>query len=228
LIPLDDPEPRIWGDVISGIALGSLVGLLVGLSTSPVVGAVISGLVALLATYLGLNGSALPKKPGERAKSLSEVSRSHVRIACFSAGAIIGVLLGVVLRTHDALGISKADRLKEWRNLGLSDHEARHLVVLGELGLVPKTWPPSSDSTPIDVSPDGKENRRTRVTELYGATADECRQLRPDQFSSPAETVNAWKLQGGKWAEAGNVVASTSPETQASAAQAIWDLACKL
>jgi hypothetical protein len=50
--------------VIAGAGIGLLVGTLVGLSLSPVVGVVLGGLTALLAAFLGLSDMSLRTKPG--------------------------------------------------------------------------------------------------------------------------------------------------------------------
>ncbi|HQY10435.1 MAG TPA: hypothetical protein PK797_17170, partial [Burkholderiaceae bacterium] len=47
------PRNSVLGDVLSGAGLGLLLGVVVGLATSPVVAIVVGALVSLLAVFLG-------------------------------------------------------------------------------------------------------------------------------------------------------------------------------
>lgn len=218
--------PRL-GDALSGIALGALVGLLVGMSVSPVVGAVLSGLVALLATYLGLGGAPRPKNNTERTHLDAERVSSNVRVTCFAVGALAAALLGVYIRTQDLLGVENSDRLREWKALGFTERQARDLIAFRELGIVPKTWPPPTDTTAVAVVPDSS-GRKGEASVLYGGRADECRDLDPERFRDAGETALAWQQQGGAWAEAGRLASSSVGERErAYALRTIWGLTCQ-
>jgi hypothetical protein len=112
-------------DVLSAVALGGFLGLIVGLSISGVVGTVVAGLVATVATFLGLHGGLARLPPATPRRVLS-----------FSIAAALAILIGIGLRTHDLLSPNLQSRLKSWENVGFDGQTARELVAFERLGIV--------------------------------------------------------------------------------------------
>jgi hypothetical protein len=74
-------------EAFAGLVLGAAVGLLVGMSNTPVTAIVVSSLVALIATFFGLSS-----QHAEGVKAL--------RIASFGLACPIAIFVALAARTH--------------------------------------------------------------------------------------------------------------------------------
>lgn len=208
-----------FAHVLSGLGIGLLMGTLLGLSLSPVVGAVLGGLTALLAAFLGLSNQPVAKRfrrPGrtdERNRRIREVRAGVFGIAC-----VLGVLMGVFLRAQNVLGVSVQDRYAAWLDLGFSKREARQLAVYGELGLVPEGR----------VESETQDDSRPDLTVLYSNSLETCRSLEPRRFPDVTEALNAWNLQlEGHWRDLAAGIEEGVPEQyRRGILESAWRLAC--
>ncbi len=98
-------------DGLAGGALGLLLGLVIGLSASPVVNALVAGLVALLAGVFGLS----EKLPNPMSRSAA------YRLAAFGLAAALACPLGIYLRTSQLLGPSVASQRAALAEIGIHD-----------------------------------------------------------------------------------------------------------
>ncbi|MER9867198.1 hypothetical protein NKJ35_08300 [Mesorhizobium sp. M0136] len=114
-------------DVISGISLGFLTGLLVGLTTASVTSSVISSLLALVVAIVGLSKDS----------NVLFSTNNSIRLSSFAFAAIISVLLGLYMRTHDLLSPSPAQLYNELKLASYSDDDARSLVRFKIFGILP-------------------------------------------------------------------------------------------
>lgn len=96
---------------------GLLIGLLAGLSSSPIVATIVSALMPLLA------GLVYWKSKGADNAS-AQFRPAAVGIGCFSLAAIVGVLSGIWTRTHGLLSPAPSARVAIWREAGLQQSEA--------------------------------------------------------------------------------------------------------
>src|SRR4051812_12219572 len=88
--------------------IGVCIGILTGLSISPVLQVILSSIVALLTTILSVwYGISNPLNDTNN-KSLLKYKISFAPIGCLVIGITLGCLLGIFIRTHDLLG-KKAD-----------------------------------------------------------------------------------------------------------------------
>src|ERR1700744_6070560 len=87
----------MFGQLFAGVGLGLLVGVLVGLSSSPVVSVVVGALAAGMVTLLGFARSS---KDGDS----SYAEGSVIRLGGFGVACAAAVLLGVAIRTHSLGG----------------------------------------------------------------------------------------------------------------------------
>ncbi|CAN7491338.1 hypothetical protein [Bosea sp. LjRoot237] len=169
---------RLSANIFAGSALGGLLGLLLGSSTTPLVAGVMTGLVALLATFLGLSEQA-----GNRLRIAS-----LFRIGAFACGMLAGAVTGLMARTHQWFAPSLADQIREAVSVEELPQGARDTVKLLRYGLAPAGSTPSDSPIVKNMSPG-----------FYSTLSNsDCNQLR--QVTGPAR-LDAMKRQVGTAAE---------------------------
>jgi hypothetical protein len=109
--------------IVSGIFVGALTGVIIGLSISHVVGILVGAITALLSAYFGLKDLG------------SGVQPRYDVIGFFSGTCLIGIFLGLYMRTHDSLSPSIKDEVKVWTDAGFDSNMARKIVLLEKTGL---------------------------------------------------------------------------------------------
>jgi hypothetical protein len=116
-------------DLLGGASLGMFLGILVGMSATPVVSIVITALVALLAALFGLSD----KSP------FSTSAAGARRLIAFGLSATLFMLTGIALRTHETLAPSVDHQREVLRNIGYADRTKEQTEMLRYLryGLVP-------------------------------------------------------------------------------------------
>ncbi|WP_421763957.1 hypothetical protein [Ekhidna sp.] len=119
--------------VFAGIGLGLLIGIIAGLSVSPVVKTILGTLAALLGAFLGLQGSLFKK--GET--STDDLLAMSLRTGSFGVACALAIVGGVLLRTHNVLGISIKAQVDQWIEAGYTENEAKKYVVYDRLKLLP-------------------------------------------------------------------------------------------
>ena len=120
---------KMLGQLFAGVGLGLLVGVLVGLSSSPVVSVVVGALASGMVTLLGFVRSS---KDGEAGSSEGSV----IRLGGFGVACAAAVLFGLFIRTHNWLSPSIADQVVEVQRAGYSGEEARRWVAYKNVGAV--------------------------------------------------------------------------------------------
>lgn len=162
----------MW-NVIAGVTLGALTGLLLGLSASPVVGTVLGALITGVLVFLSLNESAATSAPLDNAKL--------VRLSAFSCAAIAALLLGVAARSSSWLGPSEIQhRYSELLEIGLSPEKAQAALI----------------QSAVSPSP---ETERVRSSAIWSGTSKECDELKPDRFEDASSLINAYEAAGEPW-----------------------------
>lgn len=201
----DPARSGIWGDIGAGAAIGLLVGALIGLSTSEVVGSAVAALTALLAAFFGLApGSPAPGRVA--------------RVGAFALGALAGVGGGLYLRTHDSLSRSLNDRIAEWEAAGVDSTTSRRLVIFERTGLVGPGW---TAAAPPDL------RTRTTSTALFMAAAERCGALRPDNYPDTDELANAFELAESGWDAVAEATAGIPAARRRQILVSAWRLACE-
>lgn len=194
-------------DVISGIAVGSVVGLLLGLSASPVVSATVGALLALAVTFLGLGASVGP---------VAVSPASSRKLLAFCAGLVVFLAVGVEARTFEVLGPSPQAQVQVWTHAGFTPQQARSLVVYQRLGILP------AGATKTDA-------KATPTNPLLFASEDSanCGLLQQDRFQNPRDRLKAMVDLGPPWSALGPVARSMSDQQIADLTQAAWRIACE-
>ena len=165
-------------EITAGASLGALIGLLVGLATSGVVGSVVAGLMAILGTLFGLQES-----------ETRLLSATPPRITAFSMAAVLAVLVGISMRTNDALTPSLQSSLKAWQDVGFKPETARRIVAFERLGTVPEFW----------VSPQGPTRGQVSTVLYNTKAAGSCGILTGREYPSGNALAEALIAERGAW-----------------------------
>jgi hypothetical protein len=201
-------EGNLRLNAAAGLSLGTLVGLLIGVSSVPVVASAVGALLALLVTFFGFvqtNGTMATRTSG-------------ARLAGFGLAMAAALVGGIALRSHGALGPSFADRVASFAVEGMPRERALDLAVYEQLGLrmgqlaqveAPKAAPAAS---PYAFS---------------GAGDPSCAMLDADRYAEVKARLAAMQSRGGAWAAVARFGADL-PQAQASAlADAAFALRCE-
>lgn len=172
--------------VFSGAGIGILLGLLLGLSASPVVALVVGAVAALLSTLVL---PVVTRQGGDA--NLPAVSPQRQREAAWRGAAlslfcVAGLLVGLWLRTHDALSPkprSLKEQVAEWVDAGFSAEEARRMVVQRAL--------PEARAEPAAAA-----SAARRGTVLFSLPAAVCDKLAPSRYASVSAAAQAYEALG--------------------------------
>ncbi len=189
---------QIFIAVLNGLGVGLLLGLLLGLAVSPVVSGVIGTLSSILVVLLGLNDKYMSILKG-------------LRIGSFGIFAVVGVLSGMYIRTHNVLSPDPAELMMEYRALGLEKNEALFYVARQSFDYVPAGW---FGTTLADTVANNKAVG-TKQSVLFSTEVDvgRCYVLNSVKRSFPkAEVIRAFNRAGGVWQELVNNLEPVLPE----------------
>jgi hypothetical protein len=134
--PVAPPPAGAAAQVFAGCGLGLLLGIIAGLSVSPVVQTILGALVAIVTGFLGWQ-TAAPKPAADGVPSPAARNLQEWRIGSFGLACVAGILLGLYVRTSEPF-TSIAARVHKWTDAGYSGAEAREYVAFQHLGIQPK------------------------------------------------------------------------------------------
>jgi len=123
----------------SGGGLGLLLGVIMGLSVSPVVATVLGALATLLGSLLGLQGGEPPtaETPEVALKALSRRNVSGLRLGSFGFACVAGIFLGLFIRSNEVLSVDTKKLVTSFEDAGYDKKSALDLAAFQKLGLVP-------------------------------------------------------------------------------------------
>lgn len=207
-----DATPAAEGSVamnaLAGLSLGTLVGLLIGLSSAPVVASAVGALLALLVTFFGF----------AQQRAAMAVRTSAARFAGFGLAMAAALAGGIALRSHGALGPSFSDRVARFAVEGMPRQQALELAAYEHLGLrighlaqveAPREPPAAS---PYAFSSDGDPA---------------CAMLDAGQYKNVAQRLEAMGSRGDPWEKIARVGAGLPEAQQQDLADAAYALRCK-
>lgn len=178
----------IASQIFSSVGIGLLIGILLGLSSSPVVGLVVGAVAALLTSLIG---AGLPRSENGQATaetfSLHQQKLIGIRAGVFGLTCVLGIIAGISMRTHNVLSPSEPtlkERLEELTGLGFSGPEARALLFPQPAPPLPSTQTSSTATTAPPV----------HRTVLFAADAKLCEQLAGQTFDSFAAAIAYYRL----------------------------------
>jgi hypothetical protein len=198
--------------LFSGASIGALLGLLVGLSSSPIVVTAIGIVSAIVATFL--NAKTESNADVQQGKKDAEV-RAISLIGLGIAG-VLSIILGLSLRVRDAFSPSVLDRIHEWKNAQFSDDEAKRFVVFSQLGIVPEGF--KVVARPNSTTPQN--------TILFAGNTELCDQLNPTNFQNATDIIHLYNAAGGNWTSFATVVQKLPPPSRREILVSGWELLC--
>jgi len=178
---------RIIAAILNGLGVGLLLGVLLGLAVSPVVSGVIGTLSSLLVILLGLNDKYLT------------VVKSF-RIGAFGLFAVGGILLGMYIRTHDALSPSTSNLKEEYTKTGFSEKQALYYVARQVFEYVPVGWFGTAVVDTIAFTQ--KNNSHKSVLFSSEVNAGQCNYLMSAERDwKKSKVMKSFKMAEGTWKE---------------------------
>jgi hypothetical protein len=195
--------------LFAGIGTGALLGLLLGLSASPVVAVVVGGLVTAAAAYWNLSA---PRADASGSQAMRALAAGILCVGC-----IAGLLGGLWLRARDVFGVSPAQQVERWKAAGYLPSEARALAAYQATGLVSSGY----------VAAPGEQRSPARSTALFSGASESCDQVRPDDYADAANLRAAFVKAGGRWRAMADATSTTDAALQLSLLSIAWQLACE-
>jgi hypothetical protein len=191
---MDDDSTRgssLGSDVLAGAGLGLMLGTLMGLSQSEVVGTVVAALAAVLAVFLGLDITT--------GSLLGALRVNGARIGSLGLATVIGVGLGLYIRVNDPFLPTPTEHLARWQAALPEDPTlAKQMMMWERMGDRPAAFqfgdaPPASEVA-FEVA-EGPQTRRTVLFSTFG-DYDVCNDLNPDRLRDPEDQLAAYGRLG--------------------------------
>jgi hypothetical protein len=204
------------GQLFAGTGLGLLVGVLVGLSSSPVVSVVVGALAAGMVTLLGFVRSAKDDQP-------SYTEGSVFRLGSFGVACTAAVIFGLFVRTHNWVSPSIAEQVSEVQKAGYSAEEARRWVAYKNIGI--STAGAGSDSSASTHATGGTASIAGSVL-FSGANEGECQHFDTNRYKDAQEHLYALRQLGGKYAAYAEKISSLDASQQKTVLNSLQLLFC--
>lgn len=199
--------------VFAGAGLGLLVGLLLGLSSSPTVALVVGALATAMTTLLGF------ARADSNAPSTS-LSGSAVRLGSFGFACAVAVLAGLLMRTHEWASPSVGQQIDTLVKAGYSPDEARQWVEYRSLGTVLN---PAAHTAP------GADNRSPALGSsvlFSGRDSGDCQYFDTSQYKNAREQLHSLELLGGVYAKYAQKISSLDAQKQKAALEGLQLIYC--
>jgi hypothetical protein len=207
------------GQLFAGAGLGLLVGVLVGLSSSPVVAGLVGALATGIVALLGFGRSAQEDQP-------SYIDGSVVRLGSFGLACAAAVILGLFIRTHNWASPSIAEQVSEVQKAGYTGEEARRWVAYKNIGT--STLEASNDA-PAAATHSNSGTAPSAGSVLFsGSNQGECQHFDTNRYKDAQEHLYALRQLGGKYAEYAEKIASLDTGQQKTVLNSLRLLFCPL
>lgn len=158
-----------------------LLGALLGLSSAPVVGALVAALTGFLGVVVGLRSNLKIEK-------IVNPNVDFAGLGIFGVATLAGVFLGLFVRTEAPWGKSAQELKVEWIAAGIEASEANRLVVFQKTGLIPAGWGEPNNQAQADI------------TQPVLFSSDEVSdKLNPANYKNVTDISTAWSMEGEPW-----------------------------
>jgi len=209
-------------DAISSSVVGLWVGIVSGLSTSPVVSLLLGLAGTLLPTMIGFRRSA---QESESATLSSVPQNVLIKILFFGLAGLFGILAGISIRAYDLLGPSPQHEVQRYLAAGCTLEEAKYLMVAGR-SLSQQDSEEENGSPLMKMVP--THTRSSLFNKITGSNPDP-ETLRPREEIALEKTLENWQLQEHiLWSKAANEVAAQPIEKQRAHAVSLWNVLSQL
>lgn len=184
--------------VSAAISIGALIGILSGLSNSPIVGAVIAAIVPILTI---VKSFTIPKNI-ENSEFPPELmlTRSSILVFLFSISMVSFCITGIWIRTHQILSPSPKELFDYWGTINLTDEQKAILVIQQKTGIL--------------LSPDVRQGTETPALlgNLYNSSSELKARVNPDINLHPNlnNLLEDYKRLGPPWGDISEVISSLS------------------
>lgn len=182
-------------DLAAGAAMGLLLGALVGLSTTPVVATVISGVAALVGGLLGI---------GTTTSAQSPVNLNTWRVVGFGFAFVPALLWCVTLRTHHTLEPSLKAQIEELAQAGVEPKYAQELVMFRAFGVQPANRTVSANDNQVHQTVGG----------LFATSADVCNQLARAHDQDVPSRIQGLARGGNATEKFVNFISAATPDSR--------------
>lgn len=185
------PQLSLRSDIIGGAGLGLLIGVLVGLSSSPVVGVVVGALASILAVFLGLDVGA--------SSIVGRLGINGPRIGALGLATVIGLGVGLYVRVNNPFLPEPQAQLARWQAALPDDPTlAKQLMVLERTGIEPSHFhygaaPPAQD---IKVAAQATPGTQSAVLFSTLSQFDVCTRINPTRYAASEDLLAAYSRSG--------------------------------
>ena len=211
------PKHQALQEFGAGASIGMLLGLIMGLSASPVVMTVLG---ALAAGLLGLLGVTAHSKSANH----EAASTGALRVFGFGLFCAVFLVIGILWRTHNTLAPSLTAQEKELSaSSSLTKAEVHQILLLKAFGLTPATG--TKDSTALTPVP-GKNVAATSASVLFTGQGDVCQVMRRDQYNSLSSYLGSLRDHGGEFSNLADAISRAPADDQEAIATALSKLLC--
>lgn len=188
-----------WSNYLAGASLGALLGSLVGLSVTPIVGSLLGAASAILASYFALrppsaNPDSVDKAPHDNSSALY-----LMRISAFSTACLIFIVLGLMARTYGLMEPSLSYKLAQLESVGLSQERA--LAILFPVPPISPMADAALEPPAIGTPARASIPQMATTGVLYSAPSGTCDRLTAEQFpdNDPTKRLNMFRAVGEPW-----------------------------
>ncbi|NTW26683.1 MAG: hypothetical protein HGA37_18435 [Lentimicrobium sp.] len=126
--------------ILSGIGMGLLLGIIMGLSVSETVQTIFGILTTALGAFLGFERrSYTGMEASEYQKEQHNTLFTALRVGWFGIAVVAGILSGLWMRTHEVFKLTVTQSVKQWTDAGYDSAYARKLVTYQRFAIDPNT-----------------------------------------------------------------------------------------
>jgi hypothetical protein len=148
-------------NLCAGAGIGSLVGLVMGLSASPVTSTILGSLSAGLLVLLGLTAT----------RNGGTASQQSATVAAFGLSCTILLLIGVYLRSHDTLALSLDEQDRRLRSVFPDASDRRRILLFENYGLLMQNENSTITNTNAPSAEQTSKNAPNSKSDLAGKQA---------------------------------------------------------
>ncbi|MBB5063079.1 hypothetical protein [Granulicella mallensis] len=199
----------------SGVALGLLLGALIGLSQSPIATNVAGALTGALALFLGLSTK------GESGGQLPTTLRASAAKTCgFGVACTLSVVLSLYARTHNTFSTAVKPQIDELIGAGFTQDEAHAWVAYKNAGLLFRM------NREMTASESDKRAQTAESILFSDPGVDPCFNFDPKRIAGVDARVAAMRNSGPRFLALAEAISKMDPATKEAVMNGMSQLFC--